>query len=101
MHQAALGTYIDPIRTQYARARPNFWSARQSVANFLVRAVATLCRLDYHQTILLESSFKTFSPKHVKIQPPHSGPMHLDKFQKNYSNFSSKSKDSGENFSTN
>ena len=24
VHQAALGTYIDPIRTQYTRVRPNF-----------------------------------------------------------------------------
>ena len=45
VHQAVLGTYIDPIRIQYARARPNFWSARRSAAIFLVRAVATLCRL--------------------------------------------------------
>ena len=47
VHQATLGTYIDPIGIQYARARPNFWSALRSAANFLVRAVATLCRLVY------------------------------------------------------
>ena len=28
-----------------ARASPNFWGAFQSAANFLMRAVATLCRL--------------------------------------------------------
>ena len=49
VHQAALGTYIDPIRIQCARARPNFWSARRSALNFLVRAVAKLCRLGYMQ----------------------------------------------------
>ena len=38
---------IDPIRMQYARARPNFWSARRSALNFLVRAVAMLCRLGF------------------------------------------------------
>ena len=43
---SALGTYTKPKRIQYARAWPNFWSACRSAANFLVRAVATLCRLE-------------------------------------------------------
>ena len=32
---------------QWARARPNFWGALRFEANFLVLAVATLCRLDW------------------------------------------------------
>ena len=35
-----LGTYTDCICIQYARARPNFWSAHRPATNFLLCAVA-------------------------------------------------------------
>ena len=47
------GNLIKPVPC--VRARPNFWGAFQSAANFLVRAVTVLCRLDAMLHLLIIS----------------------------------------------